>query len=354
MNLKRKKQNLLLLLGLLMAVLSSNAQNLTLPRSSQYVEITQRVGISDITITYHSPGANGRKIWGGLVPYGQIWRAGANENTTIAFSHDARVEGVEIKAGTYGLYMLPKDENNVRLLLSNYSKSWGTVAPAESDLALLVDVSTKENTHKEWLSYDFVDRVGNNVTAVLCWETKQVPFKIEFDVPNIVLENIRAELKGPAGFSWRGYSQAAQYCVQNNINLEEAMTWIDQSINMSKGFTNLSVKSQLLAINGNIEEAKKVMQEAIPTANAFQLNQYGYQVLNAGNTKEAIDIFKMNVDKNPNHQFIWGFTDSLGEAYLKDGNKKLALKYYRKAKELAPENQYAYLDGVIASIESTN
>lgn len=87
-------------------------------------------------------------------------------------------------------------------------------------------------------------------------------------------------------------------------------------------------------------------------ANAFQLNQYGYSLLGIGKTKEAIEVFSLNIKKNQDHQFIWGFTDSLGEAYLKDGNKKLALKYYKEARTKAPENQMAYLDGVIDKIEN--
>ncbi|WP_436515520.1 DUF2911 domain-containing protein [Ekhidna sp. To15] len=327
------------------------AQNLTLPRPSQYAEVTQRVGISDVTITYHSPGVNGRQVWGNLIPYGAMWRAGANENTTITFSHDAEIEGQPISAGTYGLFMFVKDKENIRIILSKYAKSWGTNYPAEADAVLMADVQTKTISSQDWLSYDFKDRSGDDVTAFLRWADLEIPFKISFDVDAIVIDNARAELKGPAGFSWRGYMQAANYCLQNDANLEEAMTWIDQSISMSSGFSNLQVKAGLLAKQGKVEEAKKVMDEALPTANAFQLNQYGYQLLANGDTKKAIEVFSMNVEKNANHQFIWGFTDSLGEAYLKDGNKKMALKYYKEAKKLAPENQHAYLDGVIKGIE---
>lgn len=327
------------------------AQNLTLPRPSQYSEVSQRVGISDVTITYHSPGANGRQIWGGVIPYGAIWRAGANENTTITFSHDAELEGQSITAGTYGLFMFVKDKENVRIILSKYAKSWGTNYPAESEVALMADVKTNTISNQDWLSYGFKNRSGDDATAVLRWADVEVPFTITFDVDAIVIDNARAELKGPAGFSWRGYMQAANYCLQNDTNLEEAMAWIDQSISMSSGFSNLQVKAGLLAKKGEMEEAKKVMDQAVPTASAFQLNQYGYQLLNTGDTKKAIEVFSLNVKKNPDHQFIWGFTDSLGEAYLKDGNKKLALKYYKEARKLAPENQYAYLDGVIEGIE---
>lgn len=348
-NLQKKASTLAVLLC---AALFAFSQNLTLPRPSQYAEVSQRVGISDVTISYHSPGARGRQVWGGIIQYGNIWRAGANENTTITFSHDATLEGQPVAAGTYGLFMLPKDKENVRVILSRYAKSWGTVSPTEEETVAIVDVATREISNEEWLSYGFIDRQGDDVTAVLRWAELEVPFNISFDVDAIVIDNARAELKGPAGFSWRGYMQAANYCLQNDTNLEEAMTWIDRSIAMSSGFSNLQVKAGLLAKEGKTEEAKEVMEEAIPTANAFQLNQYGYQLLGNGDTKKAIEVFKMNVDKNSSHQFIWGFTDSLGEAYLKDGNKKLALKYYKEARKLAPENQYVYLDGVIADIES--
>ncbi|MEO9871867.1 DUF2911 domain-containing protein [Ekhidna sp.] len=327
------------------------AQNVTLPRPSQYAEVTQQVGISHVTIKYHSPAVNNRQIWGGLIPYGAMWRAGANENTTITFSHDAELEEQPIAAGTYGLFMFIKDKENIRIILSKYAKSWGTNYPAEQDAVLIADVSTNKIPSQDWLSYDFKDRSGDDVTAVLRWADLEVPFNISFDVDDIVIENARAELKGPVGFTWRGYMQAANYCLQNDFNLEEAMTWIDQSISMSSGFSNLQVKAGLLAKNGEVEEAKKVMDQALPTANPFQLNQYGYQLLAVGDTKKAIEVFSMNVKKNASHQFIWGFTDSLGEAYLKDGNKKLALKYYKEARKVAPENQYAYLDGVINGIE---
>lgn len=348
----KNTRNVVIAAFMLLVTFATNAQNLTAPRPSQAASITQRVGISDVTINYHSPGVRGRAIWGTQVPFGSIWRAGANENTTITFTHDVKVEGEEVKAGTYGLFMLPEDEKSVKILLSKYSKSWGTVSPAEDELVAMATVSTSEITPQEWLSYDFIDRTGNDVTAVLRWGKLQIPFKIEFDVIQIVIDNARAELKGPAGFSWRGYSQAAAYCLQNDTNLEEAMTWIDQSLAIQSGFTNLQVKAGLLAKQGKAGEAQKIMEEAVPTANAFQLNQYGYQLLGAGKTKDAIEIFAMNVKKNADHQFIWGFTDSLAEAYLKDGDKKTALKEYKKARTLAPENQYAYLDGVIKGIET--
>jgi hypothetical protein len=241
---KRESKLTLLLFALLLSTVTF-AQNVTVPNVSQKSVITQRLGLSDVTITYHSPSVKGRKVFGGIVPYGNIWRAGANQNTTIEFTHDATVEGKKISAGTYGLYIMPK-EGSAMLLFSRYNKSWGTNSPAEKDLALMVTVKTKTTPFQEWLSYNFTDRGSKSLTATLEWEKTQIPFKIEFDVNAIVVDNFRHELKGIAGFGWRGHMQAARYCLQNNINLEEAMVWADKSIASSKGFSNLQVKASLL------------------------------------------------------------------------------------------------------------
>ncbi|AXT20424.1 DUF2911 domain-containing protein [Flavobacteriaceae bacterium AU392] len=347
---KKPKSRITLLLFALSFCIGITAQNITLPNVSQKSVITQRLGLSDVTITYHSPSVQGRQIFGGIVPYDQIWRAGANENTTIHFTHDATIEGKKIAAGIYGFYIMPKEDSAI-LLLSKYSKSWGTNAPKEKDLQLMVTVKPEAIPFQEWLSYDFIDRGASSLTAVLQWEKTKIPFKIEFDTKKIVVDNARAELKGVAGFGWRGYMQAARYCVQNNINLDEAMVWIDKSIASSKGFSNLAVKAQLMANKGNLAEAEKIMDEAVPTGTPNQINQYGYQLLGLNRTQKAIEVFTYNVENNQDDPFIWGFTDSLGEAYLKDGNKKKALKYYKIAKSKAPQNQQAYFDGIIAGIK---
>nr|WP_321236166.1 DUF2911 domain-containing protein [uncultured Psychroserpens sp.] len=348
MNTLKSKTVLLLFLLVLSAV--TFAQNVTLPRVSQQASITQRLGLSDVTINYHSPSVQGRQVFGGIVPYGQIWRAGANENTTIHFTHDATIEGQKILAGTYGLYIMPKEDSAI-LLFSKHYKSWGSNAPDENDLVLKVTVKPESIAFQEWLSYDFTDRSSTSLTAVLQWEKTRIPFKIAFDTNQVIVENLRSELKGVAGFGWRGHMQAANFCLQNDINLDEAMTWIDNSIASSKGFSNLQVKAGLLFKKGDLAGAEKIMEEAIPTGSPNQLNNYGYQLLAMNKTKKAIEVFTLNVERNQEHPFIWGFMDSLGEAHLKDGNKAMALKYYKLARTKAPQNQHAYLDGVIAGIK---
>jgi len=348
---KKIQTKLLMLLLTVIMTYSTNAQNITQPRVSQQATISQRLGISDITIVYHSPSVQGRQVFGGIVPYGSIWRAGANENTTIHFTHDAKIEGQNIDAGTYGLYMLPESNGEVKVLFSKFSKSWGTNPPTEQDLAAMVTVKSSPIPFQEWLSYDFIDRGSKSLTAVLQWEKTRIPFKIEFDVNKIVIDNARAELKGPAGFGWRGYNDAANYCLQNDTNLDEALVWIEKSLAIARGFTNGMVKAGILMKKGKLAEAEKIANEAFPTGNANQINQYGYTLLGMKKIKEAIKVFTYNVETNASDPFIWGYMDSLGEAYLADGDKANALKYYKLAKTKAPANQHAYLDDVITGIK---
>ena len=127
---------------LLAAVCSAQSTQLNLPLQSQKAVITQRLGITDITIVYHRPLADGRKIWGGLVPYGQVWRAGANENTTINFPNDVTVEGKPLAAGTYGLHMIP-GENEFTVIFSKMHTAWGSFSYKESEDALRVTVKPR-------------------------------------------------------------------------------------------------------------------------------------------------------------------------------------------------------------------
>ena len=335
---------------LLLTVNIGTSQGLTTPRVSQQATVSQRIGITDITIVYHSPAVNDRKIWGGLVPFDQVWRTGANENTLITFTHHVNIEGTALAAGTYGLYMIPY-ANRVDILFSSATKNWGTVAPTEEELVATVSVTPEKGPHREWLAFDFLDRGGNSTTAALKWGQWVIPFKITVNVPEVVMNNMREELKGLAGFGYLGREQAARYALLNDMALDEAMTWIDGSINAEKRFTNLSVKAGLLDKMGKSMEADAVMDEALTLATPNQMNNYGYQLLNGGDVSGATAVFLKNIETCPkSHPFYWGFVDSVGEGYLRSGDKEKALKYYKLAKTYAPEARHSYLDGVINGI----
>lgn len=251
------------------AQIETIAENLTLPFVSPRAEAEQRIGITDITVTYHRPAVRGREIWGDLVPYGKDqpypWRAGANENTTIHFSDDVKVEGFDLPAGAYGFHIYPS-EKMWTLIFSKNATSWGSFFYSPAEDALRIEVEPQNVPHREWLMYGFEDLTEDSAYVFLHWEEKKVRFQVEVDVHDIVLRSIREELRNIPGFTWQGYYQAANYSLQNELNYEEALEWIDQSIRRQENDFNLRVKGQLLARTGKPEEARDVLEQALEIA----------------------------------------------------------------------------------------
>src|SRR6266699_970188 len=154
---------------------------LDLPLQSQRAEVSQRIGITDITISYHRPLVNDRKVWDALVPYGKVWRAGANENTTITFSDPVQIEGKPLDKGTYGLHMIP-NADEWTIIFSKNSTSWGAFTYDQAEDALRVAVKPKVADMHNALTYDF-DQLGPDSAVVeLAWEKVAVPFKVAVDV----------------------------------------------------------------------------------------------------------------------------------------------------------------------------
>ncbi|MEO5572242.1 MAG: DUF2911 domain-containing protein [Bacteroidia bacterium] len=325
------------------------SQNLEMPRASQRAMVMQRIGLTDITISYHSPLVKDRKVWGDMVPYSEVWRAGANENTTISFSNDVMIEGKPLAGGTYGFHTIPT-ENEWTLIFSKNSTSWGSFFYDKNEDALRVNVKpVAAMDSQEWLSYYFADPQDKAAIATLRWEKLKVPFKIEVNVNEIVYESMKDELRGTDGFTWEAPLQAARYCLANNIHLDDAMKWADNSIRTQEKFGNLMVKSKLLTMKGQTAEADELKKKAMTVADEAQLNQYGYDLVNQKKVKDAIEIFKTNVTRYPKS---WNVYDSLGEAYGIDGNKKDALTNYKLALAKAPDDQKARINGVIKKLEA--
>ena len=215
---------------LLFALFSFIAKSqITTPRTpSPASSVSQTIGISVVTVNYSRPSVKGREIWGKLVPYGFTdlgfgtskaapWRAGANENTTIKFSHDAKVEGKMIPAGEYGLFFIVNPDNTGEQILSKDNRSWGSFWYDENHDLMRTKIQLRDAPFTEMLTYDFINNTKTSSELVLNWEKKQIPVKIEFDVDAIVIANAMEELKGPKGFNWQGYSSAANYALQNTL-----------------------------------------------------------------------------------------------------------------------------------------
>jgi hypothetical protein len=326
-------------------VATLSAQPVTLPRTpSPAASLKQTIGISTVTVTYSRPAVKGRAIWGQLVPYGwnkqgfglgkeAPWRAGANENTVLELSHPAKIEGVTVPAGTYGLFFVINQNNSGEVILSKESQSWGSFFYDAAKDQTRVKIQARDNAHTEFLTYDFVNLVKNSGELVLNWEKKQLPVKIEFAVDEIVMANAEQELKGSTGFTPQGFTSAAQYALQNNTNQEKALGWIDQAIAQNNVFATKRVKAGLLRQTGKKDEADKLLKEAMATATEVELNVYGYQLIGQNEVDKAIEVFVLNTERNPKSANAF---DSLGEAYATKGDKTNAVKNFKKSLTLNP------------------
>lgn len=313
--------------------------------------VTERIGLTDVTIHYDRPGVKGRegKVWGQLVPVGftdlgfgnsksSPWRAGANENTSIEFTGDVKIEGKSLPAGKYGFFVA-YDPNECTLIFSKNATSWGAYFYNDKEDALRVKVKPSAlDKSVEWLKYEFLDETENSATIALQWEKLVIPFKVEVDYVNDQVASFRRELRTDKGFTWEGWNQAAQWCAQHKVNLEEALLWADTATSNSFGgdrsFSAWSTKSQVLAQLGRNADADAALKKGLPLATMIELHQYGRQLLQQKKNKEALDIFKQNHEKHPGE-----FTALMGLArgYSANGDYKSAMKYANQALTVVPD-----------------
>jgi len=271
----------------------ASAQNdLNLPDVSQAAEVKQRIALTDITVKYHRPLVKGRKIWGGLVPYGKVWRAGANENTTIEFSDPVSVEGQPLAKGIYGLHMIPNPDSWT-VIFSKTNTAWGSYSYKQDEDALRVNVKPKPLAEqKEALEFDFEDLTPDSTAVTLKWEKLGVPFAVSVKDADQTLQNIREQLKGRGQFSWQALDEAAQFCLTRKINLDEALRWADASIQNEERFDNLSTKADILKALNRRDEAKTTWNHAVEIATAPQLYSYGRRLQSQKQNAEAMEIFQ--------------------------------------------------------------
>ncbi len=336
-----------LMLCLFLVTINANAQ-LDTPRGSQNATVTQTVGITKIYINYSRPSVNDREIWGKLVPYGMNnlgfgtatespWRAGANENTIIKFTNDVTIEGQTLKAGKYGLHMIIKEDGGATVIFSKNYTAWGSFFYEPSEDALRVDVQTAAIVHTEQLTFDFINVDATSATAVLNWEKKQIPFKVEVDVTNIVLADIRHKLQNQPGFSRQTWEQAANFASNNGGDLDEALVWINNAIAgqfySKQDFNNTNIKAGILNKLGKQEEAIASMEAFLPQATIFEVHQYGRQLIGFGLKDKALEVFKMNAEKNKD---TWPVHYGLARAYSAKGEYKTALKHLTMSLANAP------------------
>ena len=337
----------LFLLGLLCAAPAlAQAPRVSLPDPSPHATASQRVGLTDITIDYHRPAVQKRKIWGGLVPYDEPWRAGANENTTFTFSTPVTVGGKQLPAGTYGFFIIPTAKTWT-VALSNFSSAWGAFSYDPMEDAVRFTVTPTPAEHEESLEYRFENPTETSTNVVLQWEKLQIAFPITVDTKAVTLASLKKELRGLSKFFWQPWNNAATWCVKADCGTEQALAWADESIKVQPSFANLTTKAKLIE-KKDPAGASKLRADAMKIATENDVNLMAYQLLGDKRYPEALDLFRKNVKEHPES---WNAYDSLGEALAATGDKKGAVTNYEKALALAQDPvQKKRINGVLAGL----
>ena len=321
---------------------------LNLPRASQHALLTQRIGITDITVNYHRPLANGRQIWGKLAPYGQVWRAGANENTTITFSDPVTVEGQALDKGTYGLHMIP-GESDWTVIFSKDSTSWGSFSYKQDADALRVNVKPQPAEAHDALTYDFDDLKPNSAVVTMRWDKVAVPFKVTVNVNDLVTASIHRQLYGLNQYYWEGWDDAAGYFLANKINLDEALKDEDQSIQSEERYDNVMNKSKILDAMGRKQDAEVARNKALNMASALQLYFYARQLQGEKKQDEALAVFRSTAKKFPDS---WTSHMGMARVYSAQGDFDNAVKEVKLSLAGAPDSNKANLEGYVKKLQA--
>ncbi len=328
--------------------------------------ISEEVGITSITIKYSRPGVKNRegKIWGERVPYGfgtfnfvtstmsSPWRAGANEVTVISFEHDVSVEGKNLPAGSYALFMA-LEQDSVLLIFSDLTDAWGSFYYKPDNDVLRVKVkSIKMDRPIEWLKYEFIEHKEKSCMIAMQWEKLSVPFKVDVDVHKIVLARIREEFTGVKGFISANKLQAAMYCFNEGINMEEAMSWAKSAVT-GKPFGQSAFNAYELLAEGyeilkQLPQADSVMNIGLAIASIDQYTAYGRKLLG----KKRIDpALKIMMDARSKFGDVFQVTNGLSYAYSAKGDFKKALEFANKSLMQAPPPFKPLIESNIAKLK---
>jgi tetratricopeptide (TPR) repeat protein len=321
---------------------------LDLPLQSQRAQISQRIGVTDITIKYHRPLLNDRKVWGGLVPYGQVWRAGANENTTITFSDPVLVEGKPLEKGTYGLHMIP-NADEWTIIFSRNSTSWGAFTYDQKEDALRVTVKPKAADMHNALTYDFDELKPDSAVAELEWEKVAVPFKVSVDVHDVVQASLKKQLRNLSQYTWISWDDAANYLITEKIAFDDALTYANKSIENEDRYDNEITKAKVLTALNRKDEAAMAQKKALAMASPLQVHLFARELQGEKRNDEAFVIFRENAQKHPDQWFVHS---GLARMYCAQGKFDDAAKEMKVALAGAPDNQKTYVDGLVKKLES--
>ncbi|RAK70071.1 DUF2911 domain-containing protein [Hymenobacter edaphi] len=270
-----------LILAAFLGAAEAHAQQFVQPQASPHAVVTQTIGLADVTVDYHTPGVKNRKVWGQLVPYEQVWRAGANENTLITFSDSVRLSGKPVAAGTYSLYVLPSADHDWQLILNKVTNHWGSEGYKAEDDVLRVAVLPETTPMRESLHYWFSDVRPNAARLNLSWETKTISVFIRTNVHAKVLQSMQAALSKTPNDP-QLLAAAADYLIQNQIEAELALRYINRAIELNESYTNLWLKARLMAQKEDylsaVESARRAIKAGDKDDDKFKTQLPGMKV----------------------------------------------------------------------------
>lgn len=260
------------------------------PRVSPMATTSQVVGLAKVEITYSRPFVKERTIWGELVPYGEVWRAGANEATTFEISHDAKINGKPLPAGEYALFTIP-GKDSWTLIFNQEAEQWGAYQYKPEEDALRLEVKPETAPHAEMLTFGFSDVDSDSAQVSLHWETVRVPFVVEFDTPTIALEKARAAAKDPSQsrqmWGW------ANYFLEQGEHLDEALAWADAVVEQNESYWSVALQARLQAANGKHEAAVATAEKALELGEKAQAEDPNpFMQTNMDNLKSEMEEWK--------------------------------------------------------------
>jgi hypothetical protein len=246
----------------LLAALPSFAIELQIPRESPKATTSLTVGITEIALSYHQPAVKGRAIWGGLVPYGEVWRLGANNATALTFSDPVKLAGRDIPAGTYGLFAIPGPQRWT-LILNKRPIQWGSYSYKPEEDLLRFEVTPEPGPMAEWMTFSLMPAGFGKASLTFQWEKLRFSVPVEVDVDKLVWAQYDAALAETQSGDWGVLLTAANYALERGQRLEEARVWIDRSIALQESFWNYEAKAKLLRHDGKTAEALPLIEKAI-------------------------------------------------------------------------------------------
>lgn len=334
---------------LFIAALGANAQfhTLTLTSPSPKATITQQIGVTTVKISFGSPSINGRDVWNNpnIIPQKGdpiAWRAGANENTVISFDSDVSIEGQKLKAGSYGFHIIP-DGHKHTILIANKDNLWGSYyLNLVKDIVLRAQVIDTICPFSEHLDFEFSNRTDSSAIISLEWGDKRIPFQLSVDLNETTIEKFRHDLNGENTYQWEAWNDAAAWCLRRGTNLEEALTWVNRSINGGYGgfahnfnMTNFATKTMLLKSLNKTDEMNETIDFSMDLAYSIdEAHVFAGMLIELDEAAKATIFLKQALDKYENE---WGIQYMLAISYYFQDNLSKAQSYLKKCKTSSPD-----------------